>query len=151
MSEKIKKAIEDARRDALRMKQRHEYSTCKYLAEVNDPTECVILLKKINDAVHTLYTLSDTDYYLDNIWNAGTDTTKQLADVGITEEWLMETAEKLEQIRTILFGTSLDFDELYKTLYDDLLCYEAYWNRWHEEAWKKEFRLREKAEKEAKK
>lgn len=81
------------------------------LGEVNDPYECVKLIKGLNQAIDLMWCLSDSAHYLDYIWNAGTDQDEHLKDAGITEEWIDETACKLETLRMILVGCNLNYAE----------------------------------------
>lgn len=82
------------------------------LGEVNSPYECVKLIRGLNQAIDLMWTLQDTNHYLEYIWNAGSDQTEDLEKAGITEEWLDDTVRKLETIRMILVGHNLNYDEL---------------------------------------
>ena len=79
---------------------------------VNEPFECVELLRKLNQAINLFYELEDESYYMDYIFNAGTYSTDDLRKFGITKDWCTETARKLEQIRNTLYGDNVDWDEL---------------------------------------
>lgn len=39
---------------------------------------------------------------------------------------------ELRALRSILLGDSLDFEELYRRLYDEALGYEVYWREFYE-------------------
>lgn len=54
---------------------------------------------------------------------------------GFEEDYFVGLAEKMETLRAILMGDALDYRELYEQMYHELLGYEAYWNKWHEEQW----------------
>lgn len=111
------------------------WSGISLLREANEPLECVALLKALNDMITTLYELSDGSYYLDHIWNAGSWLNSKLKENGFEEDYFVGIAEKMETLRAILMGDALDYHELYEQMYHELLGYEAYWNKWHEEQW----------------
>jgi hypothetical protein len=62
--------------------------------------------------IKTLYKLSDTGYYLDYIFNAGTSINEDVKRLGMTDEWLMELADKFEALRSVLYGNSVDWDNV---------------------------------------
>ena len=80
--------------------------------EVNDIYQCVELLEEVNNLIHTLFKLSDTQYYLDYIFNSSTDRTKALAEMGVDSDYLSDLAGKFEAIRSIVFGESVDWEGL---------------------------------------
>lgn len=100
---------------------------------VNSPLECVAMLKRLNEAITTLYQLSDDQYYIKNIWNASTVLDGRLAEQGFNEDWFMSVAKKLELLRALLYGDNADWDIVYNNLYNDLLAHEAYWSNFYEE------------------
>lgn len=114
-------------------KPEHSYGWYTKLPHVNEQLECIAVLKQLNDAITMMYQLSDTRYYLDYIWNAGTTLETQLEEHGYTSDYFVKIAERLELLRSLLFGDSADWDGLYQWLYDDLLGHEVYWNHFHEE------------------
>ena len=91
------------------------------------------MLIRLNIVITTLSELSDYNYYLDYIWNTGTFLRENLEKNGFTEDYFMEVEDKLRLLRALLFGDSLDFEELYKDLYDKLLYHEAYWNAYNDD------------------
>ena len=78
---------------------------------VNEPFEMAELLRRLNDAIDVLYSLDDS-YYRDYIFNSSTYSQDDLKKIGFTEEWIEETARKLEQFRHIMYGDNVDWDEL---------------------------------------
>ena len=104
------------------------------LNEVNEPLECLAVLKRLNEAISTLCRLQDTDYYLHHIWNSGTWLDEKLKENGFTEEWFSEIEDKLTTLRALLMGDALDYNDLYDELYNNVLAYEAYWHEWYESA-----------------
>ena len=84
--------------------------------EVNEPFEVADLLNHMNHLINTLYRMSDSDYYFDYIFNAGMAINKGVAELGITEEWLMELADKFEKLRSLLYGDCIDWNEMSITL-----------------------------------
>ena len=126
-----------------------KFSGISLLREGNEPVECVALLKALNETIETMYCLSDTSYYLDYIWNAGTWVKERLKENDLDEDYFIKVAEKLETLRAILMGDSLDYNKLYEDMYHELLGHEAYWNKWHEEMLDKVSRERDKLQREA--
>ena len=148
----IKESAEKGKRDG---KVDHyglptRWSGMTLLREAKEPLECVAMLKALNDMITTLYELSDGRYYLDYIWNAGSWLNKKLEENGFQENYFIQLAEKMETLRAILMGDALDYHELYEQMYHDLLGYEAYWSKWHEEQYDKNHRelerMRQKSE-----
>ena len=119
--------------DAIRLKPNSKMAQFKYMSDVNEPLECIEMLRKLNLAITTLSELSDCNYYLEHIWNGGTFLRENLEKNGFTEDYFMEVEDKLRLLRALLFGDSLDFEELYKDLYDKLLYHEAYWNAYNDD------------------
>ena len=109
-----------------------KYSVFSELQMTNGPTECVLLLGRLNEAISTMLALQD-DYYTDYIWNAGTRQTELLKQNGFTEEWFSEVEDKLSLLRTILMGENYDWDEAYYQLYKVALGHEVYWKEFYEE------------------
>lgn len=79
---------------------------------VNDPYECVVLLKEINNLIDTLSKLTDSEYYLKNIFNSSTTMDEHLKEIGIDEDYLMETLDKFEKLRAAVFGDNIDWHGL---------------------------------------
>lgn len=102
------------------------------MPEVNKPLECVLLLSRLNEAINLLLCLQD-GYYTEYIWNASPLRDEQLKAAGLNEEFFSDVEDKLRTFRTILVGDSLDFDELYRRLYDEALGHEVYWREFYEE------------------
>ena len=80
--------------------------------QINEPFEVAELLNDLNHMIKTLYKLSDTGYYLDYIFNAGTSINEDVKRLGMTDEWLMELADKFEALRSVLYGNSVDWDNV---------------------------------------
>lgn len=77
---------------------------------VNEPVEVAELLWKLNEAIDLLSSLTDS-YYRTYIFNMeGCEDT--LDKIGVTEEWALDTASKLEKYRSYMYGTCLDWDSL---------------------------------------
>ena len=119
--------------DAIRLKPNSKMMYFKHMSDVNEPLECIEMLRRLNLVITTLSELSDYNYYLDHIWNAGTFIRENLTKNGFTEDYFMEVEDKLRLLRALLFGDALDFEELYKDLYDKLLYHEAYWNAYNDD------------------
>lgn len=98
---------------------------------VNDPTECIYILKRLNDVITTLCIIGD-DYYTHYIWNISSDADSKLKEAGFTEDYFYEVEKKLTELRSLLVGDNLDMDWLVNKLYDELLAYESYWQEFHE-------------------
>ena len=79
---------------------------------VNEPYECVMLLDRLNLVITTLYQLSDTGYHLDYIFNSRTTVMEQLKEKGIDESYFTGVAEKLEYLRSIVYGDCIDWQGL---------------------------------------
>lgn len=124
-SENIQKQIDKAHRDS-----RRKYAVSA-IPEANKPLECVLLLGRLNEAISLLLCLQD-EYYTDYIWNASSLHDEQLKSAGLTEDFFSEVEDKLRTLRSILIGDSLDFDELYRRLYDEALGYEVYQREFYE-------------------
>ena len=122
----IEKQIDKAHRDYHR-----KYSSNCDMPEVNKPIECVLLLGRLNEAIDLLLCLQD-GYYTEYIWNASSLHGEQLKAAGLNEEFFSNVEDKLRIFRNILVGDSLNFDELYRRLYDDILGYEVYWREFYE-------------------
>ena len=131
----VEEMLEEASREATRKRDKpnSKYGWFSGLPEVNEPVECVMVLKKLNQAIDLMYELSDSAYYLDHIWNASTMQKDDLKEIGADEDYFDGVANKLEQLRCILFGRNLNFKELYNQLYGDLLCHEVYWHEFYED------------------
>ena len=82
-----------------------------HFENVNDEYECLELLEKINGLINTLFKLSDTNYYLDYIFN-GSGGEDALALIGVDSDYFSSLASKFEQIRTIVYGESIDWNGL---------------------------------------
>ena len=106
---------------------RHSFSH-PILSDVNDKFKCVALLQDLNDTINTLYKLSDTAHYLDYIFNSSTITNDKLKEEGFDEDYFLQIAYKFEYLRSIIFGDTFDWNELFDRLYLELLDYE---HRWH--------------------
>ena len=92
-----------------------EVSKCDGVLEsniVNEPYRVAMLLKRLNEAISTFACLSDTGYYLGYIFNLGKTARDELEEKGFTEDYFCEIQERLEQLRSILFGDCLNFDNL---------------------------------------
>lgn len=131
--EKYEEAERDERRKRERKKPDHSYTWFRQLGDVNEPLECIMMLKELNDTIDLLYKLWDANYYLDFIWNSGASQDKELKENGFTEEYFQEVTAKFEMLRTILFGHALDWERLYEQMYDSLLEYEVYYRKFEEE------------------
>ena len=84
--------------------------------QVNEPFEVADLLQRLNETISTFCMLSDTNYYLDYIFNAGTAINEGVEKLGITEEWLSDIAEKLKALRSLLYGDCINWNEMSVTL-----------------------------------
>ena len=123
---------------------RRKYSVSSELQMVNNPTECVLLLGRLNEAISTLSALQD-DYYTDYIWNSGARQTELLKQNGFTEEWFCEVEDKLSLLRSILMGENYNWNEAYDQLYKVALGHEVYWKEFYEERVRKlEYELKKK-------
>ena len=122
----IQKQIDKANQDF-----RRKYSFNCDVPEVNEPLECVLLLGRLNEAISLLLSLQDS-YYTEYIWNASSLHNEQLKAAGLDSDFFSEVEDKLRTLRSILMGDSLDFDELYRRLYDEALGYEVYWREFYE-------------------
>ena len=121
------KKTEQAKSDGKFGKRKENYEKMTYLANVNEPTECVMLLKKLNQMIDTLYELSD-DYYRDYIFNQSTIILNELEKNGFNEDYFMHLADRMEKLRGILYRDALDYDTLYQAMQDEVIIYEAYWH-----------------------
>lgn len=90
----------------------NERTTMMNYQMVNEPFEVAQLLADLNTTISTLWQMSDDDYYLDYIFNAGSAQNEMVKELGIDENWFEETAEKLEKLRVVLFGNNLNWDNL---------------------------------------
>lgn len=79
---------------------------------VNEPFEVALLLQDLNHLINTLSKLSDSDYYLDYIFNGGTAINEGVQALGITEDYLMGLEDKFSKLRSLLYGDRLDWDEV---------------------------------------
>ena len=129
------KIIEDAKRKAQR-DARRKYSFMDELPNVNENLECVLLLGRLNEAIELLSELQDP-YYTEYIWNSGTDQGDALKKAGLDEDYFYETELKLAQLRMILVGSNVNYDGLYRSMYDSILGHEVYWKEFFEERTKK--------------
>lgn len=123
--ENIQKQIEKAHQDS-----RRKYAVSA-IPEANKPLECVLLLGRLNEAISLLLCLQD-EYYTDYIWNTSPLCDEQLKSAGLTEDFFSEVEDKLRTLRSILMGDSLDFEKLYRQLYDEALGYEVYQREFYE-------------------
>ena len=71
--------------DAIRLKPNSKMMQFKYMSDVNEPLECIEMLRRLNIVITTLSELSDYNYYLDYIWSAGTFLRENLEKNGFTE------------------------------------------------------------------
>lgn len=101
---------------------------CTVFGDVEDPVECLLLLQSLTDLIHTLYSLSDSDYYLDYIWGSSTTLEEELRNEGFTSDYFDKLVQRFEKLRAILFGNSIDYDEMIARLKDETFVYE-YYNR----------------------
>lgn len=124
--ENIQKQIDKAHQDC-----RRKYSFNCDMPEVNNPIECVLLLGRLNEAISLLLSLQDS-YYTEYIWNASSLHNEQLKKAGLDDDFFGDVEDKLRTLRSILMGDSLDFDELYRRLYDEALGHEVYWREFYE-------------------
>ena len=122
----IQKQIDKAHRDF-----RRKYSFNCDMPEANEPLECVLLLGRLNEAIDLLLCLQD-DYYTGYIWNASSLHDEQLKAAGLNNDFFSKVEDKLRALRSILLGDSLDFEELYRRLYDEALGHEVYWREFYE-------------------
>lgn len=122
----IEKQIDKAHQDS-----RRKYALNSMLPDTNKPLECVLLIGRLNEAINLLLSLQD-DYYTDYIWNASSTQAEQLRAAGFEPKFFSDIEDKLRTLRSILIGDSLDFDELYRQLYDDALGHEVYWHEFFE-------------------
>lgn len=122
----IEKQIDKAHQDS-----RRKYALNSMLPDTNKPLECVLLIGRLNEAINLLLSLQD-DYYTDYIWNASSTQAEQLRVAGFEPKFFSDIEDKLRTLRSILIGDSLDFDELYRQLYDDALGHEVYWHEFFE-------------------
>ena len=122
----IQNQIDKANRDF-----RRKYPFNCDIPEANRPLECVLLLGRLNEAINLLLCLQD-GYYTEYIWNASSLHDEQLKAAGLDKDFFNEVESKLRTFRSILMGDSLDFDELYRRLYDEALGYEVYWREFYE-------------------
>ena len=94
--------------DVIRLKPNSKMAQFKYMSDVNEPLECIEMLRKLNLVITTLCELSDCNYYLDYIWNGGTWLREKLEKNGFTEDYFTEIEDQLSLLRTLLFGDALD-------------------------------------------
>ena len=138
----IEKQIDKAHRDS-RRKSAFDYM----LPDTNKPLECTLLLGKLNEAINLLLSLQD-DYYTDYIWNASSTQAEQLRAAGLEPKFFSDIEDKLRTLRSILIGESLNFEELYRQLYDDALGHETYWHEFFEKRTRELERKLDKIERE---
>lgn len=111
---------------------RRKYAWASSFPAVNDNLECVLLLGRLNEAISTMCALQD-DHYTDWIWNASTYQKEALEKAGLTEDLFEMVERKLTELRAILMGENLNYDELYQNLYLSALGHEVYWKEFYED------------------
>ena len=79
---------------------------------VNEPYECVMLLEEINNVIDTLSKLTDGQYYLDYIFNSSTTMQEHLKEIGIDEDYFIDTLTRFEKLRAVVFGDNIDWHGL---------------------------------------
>ena len=81
----------------------------------HDPQEIVTLLKNFNDAINGLYAIGGEEQYIFNVLDTSAPVMREyerlIQSLGIS---LIEVADTLEKMRSILFGDCLDWDNIYK-------------------------------------
>ena len=122
----IEKQIDKAHQDS-----RRKYAFDCMLPDTNKPLECILLLGRLNETINLLLALQD-NYYTDYIWNASSIQAEQLRAAGLEPNFFSDTEDKLRTLRSILVGDNLNFEELYRQLYDDALGHETYWHEFFE-------------------
>lgn len=139
---------EKGKTDARRKREPAYQFRCDLLDEVNEPLECVALLKLLNDTIDNIWTLTDAGYYLDHIWNANADTSEKLKNAGFDDDYFINLAYRFENLREILIGGSIDYKQLFAEMYDDMLNCEAYYHRYYDELFDSVVRQRDKLQNE---
>lgn len=130
--EKMEQAGSAGNRANERLSENYRQSEMNGLiAEVNSPAEVVMILKRLNQLIETLYKLSD-DYYTDYIFNASRPLLDKLSQEGFNEEYFMNLANRFETLRSLLFGEAINFDNLYHTVQDEVMVYDWYWHKFYE-------------------
>lgn len=76
---------------------------------VNEPNKCVLMLDRVNNLITTLYQLSDSNHYLDYIFNQSSTILELLEREGFTEDYFDELAERFEHLRSIIYGDQIDW------------------------------------------
>lgn len=136
MSVDLQNVLNEAERDEQISKKKkdkpREWALATWMPEVNDYACCIALLERLNTAIDTLWMLAD-DYYKDYIFNASTTQNEQLKDAGFdVDDLFIQMAEKLEKLRAILYGHSINWEHLLAQMKDDLLGHEVYWRKFYE-------------------
>jgi hypothetical protein len=119
--------MEQASWDGNCKRKKDNYKQIPLLGEVNEPAECVVLLKRLNQMISTLWKLSD-DYYRSYIFNNSTVIDEELEKNGFDDDYFEELAYRMEKLRGILYRDALDYDTLYQAMQDEVMVYEAYWH-----------------------
>lgn len=118
------------------------------LGDVNEPYEVIALLDEINNLITTLSKLTDTQYYTDYIFNAWTGTGELIKGIGIDNNYLVETLEKFEKLRIVLFGDCIDWSKLAQEEMRNVARAESKANKNNEEYIRKlQYQLREQQKK----
>lgn len=74
--------------------------------DVNDTYGAYQTMHSLNQIINGLWVIADTKYALSYVFNAGTDSDKQISDI-MTENQIISLAEKFEHIRAIVISTML--------------------------------------------
>ena len=88
--------------------------------DVND----TYTMHSLNQIINGLWVIADTKYALSYVFNAGTDSDKQISDI-MTENQIISLAEKFEHIRAIVISTMLteysdNFEQFEKLILDSV-------------------------------
>lgn len=121
--EKMEKASWDGNCE----RKKDNYKQIPLLGEVNEPAECVVLLKRLNQMIDTLWKLSD-DYYTSYIFGHSTVIDEELEKNGFDEDYFMKLAHRMEKLRGILYREAFDYDNLCQLMQDEVMANEVYWH-----------------------
>lgn len=119
--------MEQASWDGDCKRKKDKYKQIPLLGEVNEPAECVVLLKRLNQMIDTLWKLSD-DYYTSYIFGHSTVIDEELEKNGFDEDYFEKLAIIMEKLRGILYREAFDYDNLCQLMQDEVMANEVYWH-----------------------
>ena len=122
--------MEQASWDGNCKRKKDNYKQIPLLGEVNEPAECVVLMKRLNQMISTLWKLSD-DYYRSYIFNNSTVIDEELEKNGFDDDYFEELAYRMEKLRGILFREAFDYDNLCQLMQDEVMANEVYWHNFY--------------------